>query len=195
MQIVALNNGLDVFDVAAGIGHVLGIVHRSGRTHRAAEGHRGRFHPVNGPTIARAFLEGGKADRLSFGQFEIGQGNHGTDRVATDVKGEVHDERRVITDKGIVGCEAVGLTVTPTNHHHQINADRLGQPGGVALVGVVLEAGGRVVVCIEQPMVVVAVLHPLGGVIDRRGGDAVNAHRQVQIATLDVGLDLADVAA
>ena len=44
-------------------------------------------------------------------------------------------------------------------------------------------------------MVVVAVLHPLGGVIDRRGGDAVNAHRQVQIATLDVGLDLADVAA
>ena len=44
-------------------------------------------------------------------------------------------------------------------------------------------------------MVVVAVLHALGGVVHRRGREAVNAHRQVEIAPLDVGLDLADVAA
>ena len=67
---------------------------------------------------------------------------------------------------GVVGVNAVGFAVAPAELNDQIRTDRLGQSGGVALVGVIFETGGDVVVGVEDPMVIVAVLHPLGGVID-----------------------------
>ena len=130
---------------------------------------------------------------MTCGQLEIGQGDHSVDRVAADAEFVVLDERRVIADEDVVSGETVGFAVPPAELNDQVHAERLGQACGVALVGVGLEAGGGVVVGVEQPMVVVAVLHPLGGVIHRRSGDAVNRHRQVKVAALDLGGDVFDV--
>ena len=157
---------MNAADIAAGIGHVLGIAH-FGQASEACvhESHCVGLDKIDGPSIAGPFLKCGEGDRLAGGQLEIGQGDHGTYRVAADAKGVVIDEMDVVIDR-IVGVNAVGLAVAPAELDDQVRTDRLGQAGGVALVGVILESGGDVVVGVEQPMVVVAVLHPLGGVID-----------------------------
>ena len=132
---------------------------------------------------------------MSNRQAKVGQGNHRLDRVAAGGEGVVLGQRRVVADTRVVGVNAVGLAVAPAELDDQVHAKRLGQAGGVALVGVVLEAGGHIIVGVEKPMVVVAILHPLGGFFHRRGGGAVNGHPQEQVTTLHDGLKVPDVAA
>ena len=127
------------------------------------------------------------ADCLAKRQAKVGQGNHCTERVPTCGKREILHQWRVVADERVVGINAVGLAISPTHLDDQIHTKRLGQAGGVAFVGIGKEAGGRVVVGVEIPVVVVAVLHPLGRVVHRRGGDTENTHREVQVVALDVG--------
>ena len=150
------------------------------------EGSMNRLTMVR-PRSVGTFLMGRVADCLAKRQAKVGQGDHRLDRVAAGGEGEILHQWRVVTDTGIIGIDPVGLAISPTHLDDQIHTKRLGQAGRVALVGIGKEAGGRVVVGVEIPVVVVAVLHPLGRVVHRRGGDTVNTHRQVQVVALDVG--------
>ena len=195
IEIAVLNQSVNLLDVTAGIGHVLGVIHGGDAVlgFGSFKCQTVGLDEVNGPSVAGTFLKCGETDGLTCGQLEIGQGDHSVDRVAADAEFVVLDERRVIADEDIICGEAVRLAVAPAELNDQVHAERLGQAGGITLIGVGLKAGGRVVVGVEQPMVVVAVLHPLGGVIHRRSGDAVNRHRQVKVAALNLGGDVFDV--
>ena len=65
-QVAALHDRLNVPDVAAGVGHVLGVAHFGQAGEACAhEGQAIGLDKIDGPAIAGTFLECGKADRLA----------------------------------------------------------------------------------------------------------------------------------
>ena len=64
------------------------------------QGDNSGLDPIDGPTIAGAFLEGGETNRLAKCQAKVGQGNNSLDRVSAGGEGVVHDKRRVVADEG-----------------------------------------------------------------------------------------------
>ena len=102
-QVAALHDGLDVANVAAGVGHVFRVAHfgQAGEA-SALKSHAVGLDKIDGPAIAGTFLKCGKTDRLACGQLKVSQGDHSVDRVAADAERVVLDERCIITDEDIV---------------------------------------------------------------------------------------------
>ncbi|MBA7640927.1 hypothetical protein ES703_48598 [subsurface metagenome] len=94
-----------------------------------------------------------------------------------------------------VRVHAVGGAVAPAELNEQINANGGLQVRCVALVLVVEVAGGRIVVRIEEPMVVVSIGHTGRRILYRRRENTVHRHRQIQVTFVHPCLNTLDVAA
>jgi len=155
--------------------------------------HHNRLEPIDLPSVRCAFLKRGQRNDVVRSQSQIRQGDNRVNRITVD-------RVFVVLNQGLfgqcnIGVHAVGVAVAPAELNHHINAYRGFHTRRIALILGVVIAGGRIVVRVENPMVVIPVGHAGRGLCYGRCENAVHCHRQIQFAILHPCLNTLDVAA
>ncbi len=145
---------------------------------RQCEHHR--LEPVDLPSVRRAFLKCGQRDDVVRSQSQIRQRDDRMDRIAVNRVFVVLKQR--LFGQGVIGVHAVGSAVAPAELNHHIDPNGSLHARRVALVLGVVITGGRIVVRVEEPVVVVSVGHSRRHVSRRGCENTVHRHRQIQFA-------------